>query len=66
VPDGLEALERGAGWWVKAKATLGAKLAATGNWLMSDLEKLDKDKSEAVIRQVQATVGSAKELNRAL
>jgi phospholipase C len=60
LPHALQALERGAGWWVKLKATLGEALAGAGNSLMSDLEKLDREKSQAVLDQVQSLVQNSK------
>jgi phospholipase C len=60
MPEALQALERGAGWWVKVKATLGEGLVTAGNWMMSDLEKLDKQKTQAVVNQVQSIVSGSK------
>jgi phospholipase C len=60
LPDAVQALERGAGRWVKLKATLGEALVGAGNGLMSDLEKLDKEKSEAVLNQVQSLLQGKK------
>jgi phospholipase C len=60
LPDAVQTLERGAGWWVKLKANLGEALAGAGNSLMGDLEKLDREKSQAVLNQVQSLVQNPK------
>ena len=56
LPGALDSLERGAGWLVKTKATVGEVLVRAGNALMGDLQKLDREKSDAVLAQVQSLV----------
>jgi phospholipase C len=60
LPDVLQALGGGAGWWAKLKASVGEALASAGNSLMSDLEKLNREKSQAVLDQVQSLVKNPK------